>query len=509
MIINQYKSSESQHTCNRRGFLKTTAAVALSSAVLPLGASNKQRPNILFFLVDDLGWSDLSLSGSAFYETPHIDALAKDGLQFTQAYASAPRCVASRLSILTGKNHDRPGVRKSFDLSHDAVTFAEKLQEHKYRTFFAGKWHLGKTENDWPDSHGFDINKGGCKWGSVGKGNTEGGGKYFSPYGCPTLSDGPEGEYMTDRLTDETISFMSKQHKDNPQQPFFAYLSHYGVHTPLEAKEDDIAYFEEKLKKMKKSSRPSEIIDKTGNIKMRVKMTHDDPVYAAMIKSIDDSLGKIRTALKKIGIDKNTIIVFGSDNGGLSTTAHGSNRKLVTSNDPLRTGKGWCYEGGVREPTIVHWPGVTPVGKKTGRPVSYMDLFPTFLEMAGYPMENEKSIDGRSFVPVLRGDFGHKREPICFYYTLARVPTGNPSMAAVVDYNWKLIHNIYFDTYELYDIDKDIGEKKNLARKMPEKVKSLKSVLDEWIKRGGLAPVPKMEKMQKVHKQLIEKSRSN
>lgn len=466
--------------------------MVLSSSPIVGGEDIKPQLNFIFFIVDDLGWADLSSSGSTFHETPNIDGLAKDGLTLSRAYAAAPRCTPSRTSILTGKLHARPGVLDDDGLNAEQITMAEAFKQNGYRTFFAGKWHIGKTPEAYPEAHGFDVNKGGCFWGQPGGpltkyGNEAGGGFYFSPYGCPTLEEGPEGEYITDRLTDETVAFIEDHQRKHPGKPFLAYLSHYGVHTPYEGKKEDVEYFSNKLENMKTADGPDFITDGTGKVKMK----QDHVVYAAMVKAVDDSMGKLRKELKRMGLEENTAIIFTSDNGGLSTTVANGNRNLATSNYPLRTGKGWLYEGGIREPTIVYWPGVTPQGKRTDRPVVNMDFYPTMLDMAGCSLLSDQHLDGSSFKEVLQGDFDLPREPIFFYYAMAKVGTGNPSMAVMMDMDWKLVQNLYADTFELYNLRQDIGEQNDLLTKFPERANKMKNALQNWQKNAKMPPLSK------------------
>ena len=297
------------------------------------------KPNVLFFLIDDLGWKDLSISGSKFYETPQIDQLAKDGVRFTRANMAAPRCVSSRVGLMTGQVPYRNKIKNKDGINPDIQLMPEAFKAEGYKTFFAGKWHLGHSKTQYPDGRGFDINIGGCDYGSPHS--------YFFPYHkkgsspMPNLEDGKEGEYLTDRLTDETASFIKSHVKYHPQQPFFAFLSHYGVHTPLQAKENKVKHYRKKLSKLKNELKgEAHFQDHTGWVKAH----QDHPVYAAMIESIDESVGQLRKTLSDLGIAKNTIIIFTSDHGGLSTTkmSKGEGRELAASNLPLEQEKGGC-----------------------------------------------------------------------------------------------------------------------------------------------------------------------
>ena len=473
------------------------AAVALVAGGLSAQAAdtNAARPNIIFILIDDLGWRDLSCTGSPFYESPAIDKLASEGLSFTRAYEAAPRCVQSRYSILTGKNHNRPELRGERGLAPDQGTIGKAFQQGGYTTFYAGKWHLGGEASYWPQNRGFDINVGGCALGALGT--------HFWPYYLTNkpsdigvreshnvapfgLETGKPGEFIADRLTEETIRFLKTHKAEKPGQPFLVYLSHYQVHQPLEAKAEDVRYFEAKLKKMPKQPGPDYESDYTGKVKLK----QDLPVYAAMIKSIDDSVAHLRQALADLGYDKNTVIIFTSDNGGLSTSDLLGNRSLSTSNKPLRTGKGWLYEGGTRVPLIVYWPGVTPAGVKTDRATVGTDYFPTFLDMAGLPLRPREHLDGESFARVLKGDLNSPRQrPIYWYFDDAKIGTGNTAMAAMADGDKKLVQFIYEKKDELYDLRQDIGEQHDLAPANPEIVAAMKQKLAAWEKDAGIKPL--------------------
>ena len=353
---------------------------------------NAAKPNILFILVDDMGWMDLACQGSRFYETPVLDQLAREGMRFTDAYAACPVCSPTRASLMSGKYPARVGVTDWIDhggtyhpcygilvdapyrkeLPHSEVSMAQALREGGYQTWHVGKWHLG-LESHYPETHGFEVNIGGCHWGHPPQG-------YFSPYGIATLPDGPDGQYLTDRLTDEAIRLVRER---QTERPFFLNLWHYTVHTPIEAKAEDIAYFEEKARKMGLDTQPAleegEPFPTVQKQHLRVtrRRVQSNPVYAAMIRNLDQNTGKLLEALREEGLLENTLVVFTSDNGGLAT-AEGS----PTCNAPLSEGKGWMAEGGVREPLLVRWPGVVAPGSLCDTPVTRPDFYPTFLEAA-------------------------------------------------------------------------------------------------------------------------------
>ncbi len=475
---------------NRRRFLKF-AGLGVTALIMPAGCTPEQkrqakRPNFLFILVDDLGWSDLSSSGSTFYETPNCDRLVKEGMKFTDAYAACPVCSPTRASIMAGKYPARMDTTDWFgapqpDTAKDhwtkkkpllparyndflplgEVTIAETLKEAGYNTFFAGKWHLGETEEYWPKKQGFDINKGGCHKGAP----PMGGGRYFSPYNNPRLEDGPKGEHLPDRLAKETADFI----KTNKDEQFLAYLSFYSVHTPLMSPKE----LTEKYKQKKKEMGLKAKWGKDGDRKVRLVQEH--AVYAGMMESMDKAVGVVLDALERVGVADNTIVIFMSDNGGLSTS-----EGHPTSNLPLRAGKGWMYEGGIREPMMIKWPGVTKPGSVCSEPVTSTDFYPTMLEMAGLPLKPKQHVDGISMVPLLKGR-KMNRGPIYWHYPHYGNQGGTPS-TAVRDGQWKLIRWHEDKPIELYNLKDDIGEKNNLAEKRPEIVKKLTKMLDVWVK---------------------------
>ena len=450
-------------------------------------AAKPSKPNIVFILVDDLGWADIACFGSKFYETPNIDVLAKSGVKMTSAYAACPVCSPTRGSIMTGKYPARTQTTDYFGgnrrakllpapykhyLPLEEVTIAEALKEHGYRTFFAGKWHLG-GEGYFPEQQGFDINKGGGRNGAPYKSYGNRGldkdpnlpGGYFSLYANPHLEDGPKGEYLTDRLTDEAVTFIEA----NKDDPFFVYLSFYSVHNPLQAKPEYIKKFKDKLAKMPKPKGP-EFIPEHKN---KARQIQQNPVYAAMIYSVDENVGKLMKKLDELGLTDDTVVVFTSDNGGLSTS-EGHN----TANLPLRGGKGWLYEGGVRVPTIVRFPGVTKAGSVCDVPVTSTDFYPTFLDIAGLPAKPKQHADGVSIVAALKGG-KLARKAIYWHYPHYGNQGGRPG-SSVRAGDYKLIEFFEDDSVELYNLRDDIGEKKDLSASMPEKVAELRKTLHSW-----------------------------
>ncbi len=345
-------------------------------------AAKERPPNVIFILVDDLGWSDLGVQGSDFYETQNIDALAAGGVRFTDAYAAAPVCSPTRASLLTGRHparlqitnwipgddpQDMPliGPANRMQLPLQEKTIAEALREEGYATFFAGKWHLG-GKGFFPQDQGFDVNVGG-----VALGRPPGG--YYSPYSNPALTDGPDGEFLTDRLTDEAITFI-EQHKE---REFFVYLSYYTVHTPLQGADRFIERYRQKLAALPPPDGPGQVAEHDG----LSKQFQDNVEYASMIHSLDENVGRILRVLEQHELASNTYVIFTSDNGGRSTLYEPGD---ATSNLPLRAGKGWLYEGGLRVPLIVRGPGLAGPGTVSDALVSSVDFYPTILELLGF-----------------------------------------------------------------------------------------------------------------------------
>jgi len=435
-----------------------------------------ERANFVFVLADDLGWSDIGCYGSTFHETPHLDRLAAEGMRFTDAYAAAPICSPTRASILTGKYPARTDTTEWFGgpqptrykrntilrpaayrsvMGLEEQTLAETMRDNGYATFFAGKWHLGR-KGFWPEEQGFDVNKGGHS-----SGGPYGGKKYFSPYGNPRLEDGPEGEHLPDRLASETARFIEA----NRGKPFFAYLSFYSVHGPFIAREDLTRKYREKNK-------PVDSWGQEGANKVRLAQNH--AVYAGMVEAMDLAVGKVLGKLKELGLDKNTAVFFMSDNGGVATGPR------VTSNMPLRGGKGWLYEGGIREPMIVRYPAVIQPGTECSVPVTSTDFYPTILELAGIGALPEQHVDGVSLVPLLKGTATLPRKTIFWHYPHYSGGLGGRPAAAVRSGDWKLLEFFEDRRVELYDLRDDVEEESDLSQAHPDKVKELRGVLHEW-----------------------------
>jgi arylsulfatase A-like enzyme len=455
-------------------------------------AGHHIAPNIIFILIDDMGWRDLSCYGSSFYETPHIDRLAASGMVFSDAYAACPVCSPTRASILTGRYPARLGITNWIDYSNtthpcrgrlvDAPyikqlgtterTVADSLRDGGYATWHVGKWHLGQAPY-WPEQHGFAVNIGGCEWGHPRNG-------YFSPWGIPGLPDGQPGEYLTDHLTDAAIDLIRRHRIGSPRQPFFLNLWYYAVHTPIQAKADLVAKYERKVARLGLDKQQTLVeceafpIESRKNQRIVRRIIQSNPVYAAMIETLDGNIGRLLALLDELSIRDDTIIIFTSDNGGLSTAA-GS----PTCNAPLSEGKGWMYEGGVREPLIASWPGHISRGE-CQVPVISTDFFPTILDLAGLPAELDRHLDGVSLATLLTGGRDPQRDALFWHYPHYGEAGGTPA-AAMRAGRYKLIDFFEDDQVELYDLTADPAERHDLAGQLPELAAELRGRLRDWL----------------------------
>ncbi len=432
-------------------------------------------PNILFIMIDDLGWTDLHCQGNAALETPHIDRLAQQGMRFTDAYAAAPVCSPTRAAIMTGMsparlaitNHlpdqkrfepDNAVVRSAETVDHLAlryVTVAERLKEAGYANAFIGKWHLSGTRGEMktteplrrPEYQGFDLNIGGCCFGGPPT--------FFAPYNIPGIETQQEGEYLPDRLADETIGFI-RAHRD---KPFFIALWNYTVHWPMEAPADLVEKYQAK-------NHP------------RIK----DVRYAAMIEAMDTAMGRIFRTLDELKLADNTLVVFTSDNG-----AYGG----VSDMAPLRACKGYLYEGGIRVPLIVRWPGHVQAGSHCATPVISTDFYPTLLAVAGCSIHPGQPLDGENLLPLFRQTGSLGRKALYFHYPNYAFHRDNRLGGAIREGDYKLIE--YYDdgSVELYNLKQDIGERIDLSGKKPHVAQSMKTKLDQWLRESGAKmPVP-------------------
>ena len=456
------------------------AALAIAQPTPP---SKAGPPNVVVFLVDDLGYMDVGANNpDCFYDTPNIDRFATSAMRFTDGYAANPVCSPTRYSLMTGKYPTRVEATNFFsgkkagkflpaklnnNMPLDEVTLPRALKEKGYATFFAGKWHLGEDEAHYPQNFGFDVNMGGYKRGGPYSGN-----RYFSPFKNPQLKpDSPEGDHLPDRLARETVSFI----KDSAEKekPFFAYLSFYSVHTPLMGRPDLVEKYEAKAEAIsgEEFAEEEQVFGKKPR-KVRVLQKH--AVYAAMVEAMDEAVGKVLKELDDSGLADNTIVIFTSDNGGLSTS-EGS----PTSNLPLRGGKGWIYEGGVREPWIIRYPGVTEAGSVSKEPICSIDLFPTIADAAKVEINHE--IDGVDLLPALQGK-ALDRDALFWHYPHYSNQGGIPGGAIRMG-DYKLVERYEDGRVHLYDLNDDLGEQTDLAESQPEKTKEMQKALHEWYKK--------------------------
>lgn len=444
--------------------------------------TEKKKPNVLFILADDFGLHDLSVTGSQFYETPNMDKIAKEGTVFTQGYATSRVCSPSRASIMLGQFTARHGItdwigaasgthwRKQgrndkllpakyvHDLPAKDTTLAEAMQANGYHTFFAGKWHLGE-KGSWPEDHGFDVNKGGWDVGSPIGG-------YFSPWENPNLENKEKGENLSMRLGKETADFIEK----NKDSTFFAYLSFYAVHGPIETTQEKWEKYRNKAEKMgiKEHGYEMERV-------LPIRTVQDNPVYAGLVEQMDDAVGLVLDKLKELGLDENTIVVFTSDNGGVA-----SGDAFSTSNLPLRGGKGYQWEGGVRAPYFIKVPGLKN-GASIDYPVTGADFYPTILDFANIPLKSEQHVDGVSLKPLLEGETLDDR-PLFWHYPHYGNQGGNPS-SMVREGKWKLIHYHEDGLKELYDLEADPAEQTNVLSQNEGIADRLSDLLQSFLKK--------------------------
>jgi arylsulfatase A-like enzyme len=511
-------------------YLLLGAVLAVSLGAIQFNGTDREKarkPNVILFLVDDLGWTDLGCYGSSFYETPNIDKLAKEGVRFTNAYATCHVCSPSRASILSGKYPARlnltdwlPG-RKEFPfqkfrnadinqhLPYEETTLAEALKANGYKTAIYGKWHLGEDPSG-PEAHGFDVHvpKGWEKGWPL---------TYYAPFRLSGY-DGEEGEYLTDRLTDDALKYI----ESNRDNPFFLYFAHFAVHDPIEGRKDLVEKYDKKLAAQgeKKgppyilegnpdSDHPLSIKDRTALLDeeayagysqlpdrtVKVKQRQDNTNFAAVVTSMDESMGRVQAKLKELGLTDNTIIIFVSDNGGMAAANFGNPKKKLddskldkafsTSNLPLRGAKGWLYEGGIRVPMIVKWPGVTKAGTECDVPVIHTDLYPTVLDMLGLPLMPKQHVDGISITSLLKGK--NKLDRDALYWHFPHYSNhGMQSPGGAIRYkNYKLIEYFENNTVQLFDLSKDLEELHDISKEQPQVANKLRDMLHQWRKDVG------------------------
>ena len=492
----------------RRSLLATAFVTTFAAAD---AAAPAPRPNILIILADDLGARDLACyNPDTFYETPNLDRLARQGVRFTAGYAANPVSSPTRVSLQTGRYPTRtnntyyfdagPIAGKSFDyappkitdhLPLDEETLAEGLKKAGYQTAFLGKWHLGTAEKYWPENHGYDTNIAGWRMGSPNtqklpgkkKGSAAAPGApngYFSPYGNPRLKDGPKGEYLPERLAAEAITQLRKMAADKTR-PFYLCHCFYLVHTPLQAREQLIAKYKTKAQKQG-------ITDATafGNEEQnwpetgprRIRTRQGNPTYAAMVEALDTAAGQILDELDHLGLADNTIVIFTSDNGGLATTGNAS-----TSNLPLRAGKGWLYEGGIREPFLIRWPAVVKPNTTNDTPIMTIDILPTLYAAAGAPLPAKK-IDGQNLLPLLQNNTPLPRDALYWDFPHYGNQGGFPGGAIRMG-DWKLIERYVDGRVQLYNLATDPGEHHDLAATDPQRAATLRARLHAWYRETG------------------------
>ena len=472
----------------------------------------QKRPNVVFILVDDLGLKDLGVTGSAFYETPNIDRIAKEGMEFTQGYAASRVCSPSRASIMTGKFTARHGITdwigaktgtawrslKRHDkllpadyvhnLPKEEVALPEAMKSAGYKTFFAGKWHLG-SEGSYPEDHGFDVNKGGWE-----KGGPVGG--FFSPWENPKLPNRIAGENLSMRLADETAGFI-KQNKD---APFFAFLSFYAVHAPIQTTQEKWKKYRNKAEKMGLAEKAY----KMGRV-LPFRQVQDNPIYAGLVESVDDAVGVVLKALKDTGLEENTIIIFTSDNGGVA-----SGDAFSTTNLPLRGGKGCQWEGGTREPFFIKVPWLKNGGSQSDFPVIGTDFYPTLLDLANIDPMSEQHIDGISLKPLLEGNDLKIDRPLYWHYPHYGDHGGQPS-SVIREGDWKLIHYWEDDHEELYRLPSTETDDQNVLEDHSEIASKLSNKLMDWLAEVG-AKMPEKDAeynadlAQKRQRHIVEKT---
>jgi len=454
-----------------RPLIRAATLLPALAALLGTGAfAESKKPNVIFILADDLGYTDVSAYGSKYYETPNIDRLAKEGVRFTNGYTAGPNCQPTRAALLSGQYGPRTGVYTvgnidRFDwqsrplrpvdnvavLPAEKTTIAQSLKKAGYATGLFGKWHLGDNGDSHPSKRGFDE-------------AIVSAGKHFNFKTNPP-TEYPEGTYLADFLTDKAVDFIER-HKDGP---FFLYVPHYGVHSPIQAKPELTAKFKDKAP--------------DGG--------HKDPEYAAMIASVDESVGRIAAKVDELGIAENTLIVFTSDNGGVGGyQREGINAKDTTDNTPLRGGKGTLHEGGIRVPYVFRWKGVIPAASESATPIISVDLHASLLELSGAPAPENQPLDGVSYVPALKDPSSALKREALFWHFPGYLGAGADSwrttpVSVIREGNWKLIENLENQSLELYDLEADLSEKNNLATAQPEKAAGLLAKLNDWRKSVG------------------------
>ncbi|MBT3198824.1 MAG: sulfatase-like hydrolase/transferase [Phycisphaerales bacterium] len=497
---------------SRREFLKI-AGMGAAALVLPariVAQPARSRPNVLFILVDDFGWNDVGYNGSTFYETPHIDQLSTEWMRFDFCYTPSPMCSPTRTSVMTGKSPARHGVTqwlpgrqvknekvlcaKTFShMKKEETTLAEAFREGGYTTGFLGKWHMGALKKTGgPKNHGFDSQLAVIETNKCAM---------FYPFNNHPkyFPDAKKGDNFTDKLTDAAVEFVTTKR----DKPFFLYLAHFAMHAPIASKPELRRKFEAKAKKLPPLSKTESMIHDPYGSKP-YKKRQDEPEYAGELATLDENIGRLVKALKDGGLYENTIIIFTGDNGGRTGFFHGP----PTSVQPLRAGKTYVFEGGLRTPLLIHWPGRTKPGTNCQTPVIGMDFYPTLLEMAHLPAKPKQHVDGVSLVPLIEGKT-FKRDALYWHFPHYQGEGGYPA-SAIRQGDYKLIMNYHHGDVLLYDIAKDPHEKNDLAASMPDKTRALKTKLVGFLKETNAKipkPNPGRKNPKKKHKPRLGKQR--
>ena len=454
--------------------------VGLCLAILSLSSSARaDQPNVIVFFIDDLGYKDLGCYGSEFYQTPAIDKLAKQSVRFTDFYSANPVCSPTRAALMTGKAPQRVGITQwipqpnETHLPHEEVTIAEAFAEAGYQTGYIGKWHLGEKDHQLPNTHGFNwmrcVNRAGqpASYFHPFAGRERNGVGYWD---VPDLEDAKPGDYLTDKMTDHALEFIA----DKKSKPFFLCFAHYAVHTPIQSPKDLVDKY-----MMKRAHVFNPNIEQTAEElnNSKTRLYQNDAAYAAMVENLDTNVQRVLTQLDELGLRDNTIIVFTSDNGGLSTTRRGG----PTSVRPLRAGKGWTFEGGIRIPMLVSWPKKIRA-RETNVPGITMDIYPTLLELAGLQQRKQQHLDGQSLVSAINGKPTEELKERFLAWTYPHNHgSGHTPSHAIRMGPWKLLHLEHFDRYELYNLDEDVSESKNVIEQNQARAKKLKEKLERWL----------------------------
>ncbi len=478
--------------------MKPLAMIAAAISLLLVSISSAaDKPNVVFILIDDFGWYDVGYNGSTFYETPRMDELSEEWMRFDYCYTPSPMCSPTRASILTGKNPARHGITQwlsgtdraftrkgekpqvycptpqSAGIRDEEITLGEAFQEAGYETAFYGKWHMGKLkETGGPIKHGYDSQKAIIEESRC---------EMFFPFrGGGYFPEAKKGDNYTDLLTDAAIDFVSADR----DEPFYLHLCHFAMHYPIGSKTELREKFEEKKKSLPE---PDEVsaLDEYSHQPHRLRQ--DDPEYAGELATLDENIGRLVDAIKESGQYENTIVILTGDNGGRATM----NKPNSTSLMPLRAGKTFLFEGGLRTPLLIHWPGHSQAGARSSVPVTSMDFYPTLLEMAGLSLKPKQHVDGVSLASLVDGSSDSLERDTFYWHFPHYQGEGSYPGSAIRVGDYKLVHNYHHGDVLLYDVVNDPYENKNLAASMPEKAKALDRQLMQYLEETG-AYIPQL-----------------